>query len=1110
MKKFFTLVFLFYCLTASSQKYYVRPGGNDGASGLSWTSAFKTLQKALSVATSGQVWVAAGTYYPDVMGSVNSNDRQASFKLKNNVQIYGGFKGNETALSQRNLALYVSILSGDIDQVEGPGSNSYRVVESNRVNNTAVIDGFTIMKGNANYNNYNYDRGGGMYNELSSPVIRNCTFKGNYATYGGGISNVFASPTIINCIFSSNTAYEDGGGLLIAGGLNDTLTKVLNCRFSNNMVADTGFGGGAIGIWSAFVNLTNCTFWKNKAPYGGAMYTNTSYNTRVVNCSFADNESANGEIGYNWESNISFNNSILWSKNTLFSNVRTTIPITYSIVKGGYTGTGNLDKDPWFINSANGDLMIGGCSPAINAGDPGTVTSTVDIDSNSRVVYGRVDMGAYEYQDFSEGSIIYVKKDTSGRKDGSSWENAFNNLQDAIVFSGGCRNKSEIWVTEGTFYPDEGPGIANNDRSATFRMRNNLALRGGFIGTENPSQLDYSRGRTILSGEIQQDSIKDNNSYNIVTCGVVNSSAEIDGFIIQSGYATGPSTWQGRGGGLVITGGGFNPATPIILNCDFIGNNAYEGGAIAAMDASPYIRNCTFTNNLSYGGGAIRHFMSCSSTIVNCTFTGNNAGEGGAIETTDYCYPNIINCKFINNNSGSSGHGGALKNYGGFPNIVNCLFYRNTAGEGCAIYNANGSYQGHVKITNCTFYGHTGTAVITDISASPQITNCIFWGNSTIWAILDYGSPLSSVSYSIVQNTDPLFVGADTLNFRLKAGSPAINTGNNAANTESADMDGNQRIYNNRIDLGPYEYGSPPASASSPPKWFRLNCPDDYEIITENGSCTAKVSFSDAFAATAINGVGTVTITYDPPDGSILAVGTTTITVHAVDSLNNSAICRFYVSVIDTTPPRIGRFGVSEKELFPPNHKMRDVTVYYSDHSICEQYIKSIDISSNEPVISGEAGDTGPDWEIVDDHHIRLRAERLGSGAGRTYSITVTLTNASGQTISRTAEVIVPHNIYKQPGQLGKAEAYITSNNLKVTVIPNPSPDNFKLIIDSGVDKAINMRVTDAEGRLIEERKGISPNTTVIIGSRYQPGVYFAEVIQGTERVGVKIIKHPK
>src|SRR3954463_8849611 len=104
----FKVLVLLVCLLLTGavmgqSTYFVKTTGNDAGSGTSWSGAFKTLQKALFTAGSGnQIWVAQGTYYPDEGPGQTNGDRNANFYLKDDMAIFGGFAGTETALSQRN------------------------------------------------------------------------------------------------------------------------------------------------------------------------------------------------------------------------------------------------------------------------------------------------------------------------------------------------------------------------------------------------------------------------------------------------------------------------------------------------------------------------------------------------------------------------------------------------------------------------------------------------------------------------------------------------------------------------------------------------------------------------------------------------------------------------------------------------------------------------------------------------------------------------------------------------------------------------------------------------------------------------------------------------
>ena len=94
--------------------------------------------------------------------------------------------------------------------------------------------------------------------------------------------------------------------------------------------------------------------------------------------------------------------------------------------------------------------------------------------------------------------------------------------------------------------------------------------------------------------------------------------------------------------------------------------------------------------------------------------------------------------------------------------------------------------------------------------------------------------------------------------------------------------------------------------------------------------------------------------------------------------------------------------------LWPPNHKMVAVSVDYGTSDNCGEIACALSVSSNEPVNGTGDGDTSPDWQIVDAHHVLLRAERAGGGNGRIYTILITCMDTSGNPTARTVTVKVP------------------------------------------------------------------------------------------------------
>jgi len=195
--------------------------------GSSWTYAYISLQDGLDDADPCDViWVATGTYCPTSDYGLGIGDRGPHFQMINGVGVYGGFPDTgDPNFADRDPNTYVTILSGDIGTPDDPNDNCYHVFyhpDGLALEPNAILDGFTITAGNANWSSP-HTYGAGMYNDSSSPAVTACTFTGNSADFGGGMFNDNSNPTVTNCIFSDNTAATFGGGMYNNGG-NPTIT----------------------------------------------------------------------------------------------------------------------------------------------------------------------------------------------------------------------------------------------------------------------------------------------------------------------------------------------------------------------------------------------------------------------------------------------------------------------------------------------------------------------------------------------------------------------------------------------------------------------------------------------------------------------------------------------------------------------------------------------------------------------------------------------------------------------------------------------------------------------------------------------------------------------
>jgi probable extracellular repeat, HAF family/probable extracellular repeat, HAF family/probable extracellular repeat, HAF family/probable extracellular repeat, HAF family len=180
---------------------------------------------------------------------------------------------------------------------------------------------------------------------------------------------------------------------------------------------------------------------------------------------------------------------------------------------------------------------------------------------------------------------------------------------------------------------------------------------------------------------------------------------------------------------------------------------------------------------------------------------------------------------------------------------------------------------------------------------------------------------------------------------------------------------------------------------------------------TAGAGCVASLSITpptvtDNCGSATVNGVRSDA----QPLGAPYPLGATTITWTATDGNSNTATARQTVSV-SAPPPVLGGASASPNVLWPPNHKMTNVTVNYTVTGGCSSTNCTISsITSNEPVNGTGDGDASPDWTLVDNHHLQLRAERSGTGSGRVYTITITCSDSFGHATTKNVLVTVPLN----------------------------------------------------------------------------------------------------
>lgn len=410
---------------------HVDDDADPGGDGLSWETAYRFLQDALAAGPNAtEIRVASGTYLPDQSEAnpTGTGERPAKFQLVSGLALRGGYAGIGAGdPNERDITLYETVLSGDLLGDDGPdfannAENSLSVVSGNGVDNSAILDGFTIRGGNAD-EIHGVDHGGGLNNDNGSPTVRTCTFEANSAISGGGMFNFFASPVVSHCRFIGNRA-DAGGGLynLLASG------SFIGCLFQENTAIE---GAGVISFDSiGVVELINCGLIRNAASSKGGGAHVAAGDAVMTCCTISGNSAPSGSGVSAFRGDVVLTNSIVW-ENPAVDGVQilaesvSSLTVSYCDIEEAEFAIqvddtssmawleGNIDVEPGFADAGSGDYRLMSGSPCIDAADNTALAPEVvqDMDGNPRFVddpdasdtgHGDcpiVDMGAHERQD---------------------------------------------------------------------------------------------------------------------------------------------------------------------------------------------------------------------------------------------------------------------------------------------------------------------------------------------------------------------------------------------------------------------------------------------------------------------------------------------------------------------------------------------------------------------------------------------------------------------------------------------------------------------------------------------------------------------------------------
>lgn len=773
----FLAFFLAGMAAAQSKIYYVSSQATDTGDGSSWANA-TTLTKALDKAVAGdQIWVQG---FETLTGGNLYVAPKEGFAVKSGVQLYGGFAGTESRLSQRVTLgkpyqlKYRSVLSGDIQKNDTVGSvdlifpangtrsdNATHVLSVNLDptqasgnNNTypTVINGFSIGNGQA-AGTGDAGKGGGIYvygdnNKGGVFRIERCFLISNYATQGGAVyvdasvKSVNGETSLINQSVVFNNAAGDraavenqAGGIYLAGEATVVNTSIFNngnggVRLSSGskvvnatIARNTGAGVDMTAGGSGDAHVYNSIIWGNTQLYlqNDPGFRNSAYHEVVSSDPATPDE--NGNIYVAKE-----NRGDKFGPMFDAPSVKTSYDRDFNWRESAYP--------LWSWNVLEGSVMI---DKGHNGYYDQNVYGSEDMAGNPRISGDRISVGAYEYQYLPATRIRYVKPTATGTGDGSSWDNASGDLQkmiDELADNNVSQQAGEVWVAAGTYKP-QSQLISGMNYSASFRMRDGISVYGGFAGNETSKQ-ERAKGTmpwdfqnpTVLEAAYYESKLAWTNSKwtvgsdsrHVVWFAPMSGESDftrittLDGVTVQGGYA------QGNTG---------------------LDDFKTDRGAGVYMDgANAYLSNCIVRENYATGnGGGV--YLKNGRVQTSLIYNNNADADGGAVYVENR---GLVYRSMLTNNSALNGAGVYLHNgaeagsddpdHPEYLILSTCVVSNNTVRGNGAVYCDKGGVLMQNTITNNECVTATDA---TDVNASQTggiyvdeyalVLNSMLWNN---------------------------------------------------------------------------------------------------------------------------------------------------------------------------------------------------------------------------------------------------------------------------------------------------------------------------------------------------------------------------------------------
>ncbi len=383
-------------------------------------------------------------------------------------------------------------------------------------------------------------------------------------------------------------------------------------------------------------------------------------------------------------------------------------------------------------------------------------------------------------------SMVYVDHTATGNNDGSSWINAFTDLQDALILG----ERVVIHIAEGVYKPTQG-----TQRGISFDTPSYVTLQGGY--PNGGGERDPNNNITILSGEIDGVAGYDGNSYHVVK--VINQTDVIlEDIHIKDGSADDATSFgRARGGGIYCNG------SDLRLNNVTVRRNKaiYGGGLFATLSPLVSIYESEFKLNQADYGSALYHSNQTNMYIQRSRIIDNNSLVRCAIEVNNSLYTNIDNSVIANNASTNANAIGFIAtNRDQSCDIYNSTILGETKDKYLFTFQIGFGDQLDVNVYN-SIVAHQDLSFVKNVKAFNNGVlnfthyNCYFQGSSIIGNGTD--NLFSDIDGDLMLNSD----------YSVHECSPVVDVGNDTFLYSNFDIDGYPRYLfsNPGLDIGAYE-----------------------------------------------------------------------------------------------------------------------------------------------------------------------------------------------------------------------------------------------------------------------------------------------------------------